>query len=215
MLNYDFTEEEIKLIKNEEDFSKYSTDELIKYALSQKNLIAKLSEIAYKDPLTELYNVSAIKSKIQERISKLGYNIKHFIFFVDIDNFKAVNDRFGHMFGDSVLSGFAHEICLICNGYDSIIGRIGGDEFLIFISDIEDEKAYTIAQSICNAFENICNGNLCDEISCSIGISRCPDDSTNYIVLKEYADKALYRSKRLGKNCYTVFDKYIDLKAEE
>lgn len=215
MLNYEFTDDERKMINQTPDYSKLTLDEIIDYSNSQKKLITKLSELASRDPLTELYNVSAVRSKIQERLSKSDNIHKHYVFFVDIDNFKSVNDKFGHLFGDSVLSGFAHEIYLICNGYDSIIGRIGGDEFIIFLSEIELEKAEAIAKNICNAFDNICNGNLCDEVSCSIGISQFPNDSTNYTVLKEYADKALYRSKRRGKNCFTIFDKDVDLKSVE
>lgn len=210
MLKFDFNQDELKIINNEIDYNKLQDNELQSYIFIQKDLIAKLMNLAARDSLTELYNNISVKNLVEELL-RISPDSVHYFLFIDIDNFKYINDNFGHMFGDSVLFDFAKQLTVICKDTDSIIGRIGGDEFVVMLKNSDDEQVKSVALKICNAFDEICSGNLCAAVSCSVGISKYPDDSVSYTVLKEYADKALYRSKRGGKNCYSMFNKEKDL----
>ncbi len=210
MLKFDFNPDELKIINNEIDYNKLDDHELHSVVDVQKDLISKLMNLAARDSLTELYNNISVKNLVEQALNNDSESV-HYFLFIDIDNFKYINDNFGHMFGDSVLYDFARQLTVICKDTDSIIGRVGGDEFIVMLKNSDEEQVKLIALKICNAFDEICSGNLCTAVSCSVGISKYPDDSVSYTVLKEYADKALYRSKRGGKNCYSMFDKEKDL----
>ncbi len=171
----------------------------------QKNL-----EIRSKtDLLTGCYNKITSEVLISENIT-LDRNQHHVLFIIDIDNFKAINDNLGHHFGDLVLSEVANNLRSCFRNAD-VIGRIGGDEFIVFLKnishkDVIEDKAKKIAE----AFKNTYSGESKDyKISGSIGISRYPDDGVSYEELYKSADKALYQSKLKGKDCFTFYTKEL------
>ncbi len=157
------------------------------------------------DLLTKCLNKISTEEAIKEATSQYS-NKKHALFIVDIDNFKAVNDNLGHHFGDLVLSEIAENLHSSFRD-DDIIGRIGGDEFIIFLTDVDSSKLINSkAESISKAFQNTFSGENDDyKISGSIGISIYPEHGTDYDELYKSADKALYQSKLKGKDCYTVY----------
>ncbi len=157
------------------------------------------------DLLTNCLNKITTENIINETILA-EKNSYHALFIVDIDNFKAVNDNLGHHFGDIVLKEIALELQTQFR-IEDIVGRIGGDEFIVFVKNVSSNDIITSkAEAIAKAFQNNFtgeNGNY--KISGSIGISVFPKDGKTYSDLYKAADKALYHSKSKGKDCYTFY----------
>ncbi len=131
------------------------------------------------------------------------------LFIIDLDNFKAINDNFGHHFGDFVLKEIASELRK-CFRKDDILGRIGGDEFIIVMKNCGDLSiAMEKAGQVCNRLQKtyISSSNESFSISASIGIAIYPKDGETFELLYKKADKALYNSKETGRNKFTVYDK--------
>ncbi len=168
----------------------------------EANLLRKQANM---DSLTELDN----RKRIRERLVSLFDGNKKeagAFFFIDIDNFKAINDNLGHMFGDEILRYIASEIKRKVRSTD-IVGRIGGDEFVAFLRNSSSEKAIAEkAQDICDLFRKTYK-ELIDKynVSCSVGISLFPRDGMTYEELFHNADRALYYAKERGKNSYAFY----------
>lgn len=162
---------------------------------------------AQRDSLTNLYNKGITQQLIEEYIHNEGRNGNHTFFIIDIDDFKSINDNFGHLAGDTVLRDISSKISNIFRDYD-IVGRIGGDEFIVFLKDINSEKViYKKGDSLLQAFKEIfIEGNSNYKISGSIGIAKYPDHGTTFSELYANADKALYVSKNGGKDGYSLFN---------
>ena len=119
---------------------------------------------------------------------------------IDIDDFKIANDTNGHKFGDSVIHLIAETLQ---NSFrsDDLIGRIGGDEFLLLLHDVSREQALLLADKYRSALASVSRPFASRfRISNSIGISIFPEDGVTYEELFEAADRALYRAKAQGKN---------------
>lgn len=170
----------------------------------QKRKLQTAEESAMKDPLTQLYNKVSTKTLIEECINA-NQNQGAFM-MLDIDNFKQVNDTLGHLYGDAVLSELAHTLKSLFRDAD-IIGRVGGDEFVVFMTNINDLAVIrTKAERILSAFKrSIKKENAEQSISCSIGVSVYPRDGRAYDELMLKADSSLYFAKSSGKNRYTIF----------
>ena len=128
------------------------------------------------------------------------------MFIIDIDNFKTINDTQGHLFGDVVLLEIAKVIKEAFKVTD-LIGRIGGDEFVVFLKDISSIKMIeSKAKEVCSACRTLYTGsNQKQKISCSIGISLFPKHGVTYKSLVRTADEALYITKGFNKNDYTIY----------
>lgn len=167
------------------------------------------------DPLTEVFTRDMMKGYIHHLIDS---NTPFSLFIADIDNFKYVNDGFGHKAGDAVLSDIAQFLSDIL-GERGVVGRYGGDEFLIVSEGIvEYSDVWKIGHDI---NMNIGNLRFSDDalpsVTLSMGIARYPLDTTDYEELWTLADKALYRGKTKGRNCFIIYleakHKNLDLKA--
>ncbi|HKM03685.1 MAG TPA: diguanylate cyclase [Lachnospiraceae bacterium] len=173
----------------------------------------KLKELALevkaeKDGLTGLYNKLATTQLIQEELSNESDATKlHALMIIDLDNFKGVNDNLGHAVGDEILIESAQKMMTTFKGSD-IIGRIGGDEFVVFMKDIHTiSNTDILATKICHEFDRYLPGPCGDiHTSSSIGIAIFPYHGLTYEELFEKADKALYTAKAKGKNGYRIFD---------
>lgn len=173
----------------------------------QKRSALYLKAQAERDPLTGLYNKGMTHNLIASNISSFASAKKiHALFIVDIDNFKDINDTFGHLYGDAVLSEIADKLQRILRSSD-IVGRIGGDEFAVFLKDIDsaalaEKKAGEINQAL-----RLCYTQHKVEypISSSIGIAIYPDHGTTFEALYKNADIALYQSKDKGKDTFTIY----------
>lgn len=168
-------------------------------------------DILYKsehDLLTGLYNKTATEKKITEFLaSSDGIAGKHAFFILDIDFFKATNDHFGHAFGDAVLSRTGEKLRDMFRETD-IIGRIGGDEFVMLMKNIQSEKTATAkAQEVCDCIaDSFTKDGTSYHLSASIGIAFYSSHGKSYDELYKNSDTALYISKETGRNRYTVYN---------
>lgn len=155
------------------------------------------------DSLTGVLNRDYICAYVQYLIDK---GIPFSVCLSDVDNFKYVNDTYGHMVGDKVLAKFAKVICESV-GEQGIVGRYGGDEFMIVVEDVIDYDGiwnilHNMNFSMPKAnFEEVGDLNL----TMTTGTSRYPIDGTDYEELFSTADKALYRGKTKGRNCFIIY----------
>lgn len=159
---------------------------------------------AMLDPLTKLYNKKAIQDRVKEIIE--NKSMEHFaLFIMDVDNFKEVNDNFGHMYGDQVLERVAGVISDVL-GDKGVAGRIGGDEFMGIINNVEErEEIRYILRSIRSRVQYLYTDVPGVNVSCSIGATRYPVDCDTYDKLFNCADKCLYIAKEKGKNRYIIY----------
>ena len=171
----------------------------------QKRELDSLEYKATRDPLTGVYNKEVTIKKIEKYING-NRSGKHVLMFIDFDDFKKVNDNHGHLLGDRVLT---HVISSIHSVFTEgeIIGRIGGDEFAVFIGYIENDKAISRkADTLIKALNTTYVDENCNiSISGSVGIATYPEDGIHYEQLIQCADKALYQVKSKGKNSYMLY----------
>ncbi|MCM1100505.1 MAG: GGDEF domain-containing protein [Clostridium sp.] len=158
-----------------------------------------------RDELTGLFSKRTITDYIKHFIeTSAGTN--GYLCILDIDNFKTVNDNFGHMFGDEVLITVA-DIIKEAVGERGVAGRIGGDEMIIFLEDIKDRADLkSVLRTIRSNVEWAYKGRRDDlHLSCSMGAAAWPIDVDNYNDLFKLADKMLYKAKEGGKNRYIIY----------
>ncbi len=169
----------------------------------------KLEVLSKTDLLTNCLNKITTENIIKETLISHP-NSSHALYLIDVDDFKSVNDDLGHYFGDITLSDIAKNLHSNFRNVD-VIGRIGGDEFLVFVKDISNEVVIERkAKSISDAFKNSYSGENKDyKISGSIGIALFPKHASSYEELYKCADKALYSSKLSGKDRYTIYSDEI------
>lgn len=167
---------------------------------------AQLEIKAQKDLLTGLYNKITSEGLIEEYINGCGKNKSGALMIIDIDNFKLVNDTLGHQAGDEVLRSLG---ALMKANFrdDDVVGRAGGDEFIIFMKDVPDDVfAQEKAGGLIRKFRQFIQIDKAGrDVSCSIGIAACPRDGRSFKELYVKADKALYQSKQSGKSRYTTY----------
>ena len=167
----------------------------------EKRETEKLIDRAERDVLTKLYNKRAARHKINRFLELSQGREGSAMLIIDVDNFKMVNDRYGHMFGDAVLTELAARITSHFRDSD-IISRIGGDEFMVFMPgtvnhEMVTERAGRLMASLQTMFKN----NMKDvPFSCSIGIAYSPEDGSDFQSLFQNSDAALYQAKLEGKN---------------
>ncbi|WP_321367716.1 GGDEF domain-containing protein [uncultured Desulfuromusa sp.] len=167
-----------------------------------KKNVDELYQLSITDPLTKAYNrhyffqTSENLIKISKRENK-----KISLLMLDLDNFKKINDTYGHNSGDIVLMAFAKEIRSLTRESD-VFARIGGEEFAVFLYGSSLEDAKNVAQKICSTIERypfIANGAKID-VTVSIGIATLDDKIDTLSLLYSEADKYLYKAKSLGRN---------------
>lgn len=160
---------------------------------------------AQTDEMTGLLNKMATERQIEQLIAD-NPGRKYALFFIDIDNFKQVNDRFGHRFGDHCIRCFASIVRRNFREGD-VIGRIGGDEFAVFapMSDAGIRWVHKRAQILVSELNTVCeDGTNSWQMSASMGVSISPENGRDFNSLYESADRALYETKKRGKNGYTI-----------
>ena len=183
----------------------------------QKRTQTKLNILAHYDLLTNLPNRMMFQDSLKNMISKANRNkSKIALMFIDLDNFKMINDTLGHDYGDLLLQEVAARLKKILRAED-VVSRLGGDEFTVILDDVKD-TAYpsVVAQKIIDTLSQPIK--LKDEmgyIGASIGISIFPDDTDNMEQLIKNADLAMYKSKHEGKNVYRYFTEDMNADASE
>ncbi|MBW7572591.1 sensor domain-containing diguanylate cyclase [Caproiciproducens faecalis] len=171
----------------------------------QKRETMSLKEKAEHDQLTGLYNRMTTNTLIDKVISQSSTGSRHALFTIDIDNFKNVNDNLGHLVGDEVIVNIASKIKKKFRE-DDIIGRIGGDEFVVFLTDISRRDVERKADVLQTIFRNAHPHDDPElKVSGSIGVAFYPEDGTNYYELFSKADAAMYAAKNSGKDAYRTY----------
>lgn len=166
-----------------------------------------LQDRAERDALTDMLNKQTAQSRAREYLRQCAQGVGCAMLVIDLDNFKYINDRYGHMFGDAVLSQAAQEIKKQFRAQD-IVGRIGGDEFMVLLRGTRNrqlvaERCARLAAILRELFRK--QPNACP-LSCSIGVAISPDDGMTYEDLFRHADQALYQAKNQGKDGYVFYD---------
>lgn len=171
---------------------------------------------AEHDSLTGLLNKDTARRRAEQYLDSLGDNQCAAMLVIDLDNFKAVNDKYGHLFGDTVLNHVGSTIRSLFRESD-ILARIGGDEFLVIMRDIPDRSlAEQRCMRLTQAMQQLYGRQLeqC-QFSCSVGMAFAPEHGISYQKLFQRADRALYRAKDLGKNTYAIFSTESDTTLHE
>ncbi|GGI71148.1 EAL domain-containing protein [Shewanella gelidii] len=167
----------------------------------------KILHQAHYDSLTELPNRLLSLDRLSQTLKDANRTrSKVAVLFLDLDDFKKVNDTLGHQVGDSLLIQAASRLSS-CIRSNDVVGRLGGDEFIVILNNISDESdVITIAEKLLEQFSHpfkLKNRELVSTVS--IGISVYPEDSTKPTELLRQADSAMYHSKELGRNTYNFF----------
>lgn len=161
------------------------------------------------DSATGIYNKKAITDMITEEINKAAgenKNIQMYLMILDIDNFKSVNDSYGHYFGDEVIKSFADSLRISVGGR-GLVGRIGGDEFMVLLKDVSVEEVRIMLKSMRKGLKVLLAQKQPEYLfSTSIGISQFSKDGTDFETLFKIADAALYIAKEKGKDRYIIYD---------
>ena len=178
-------------------------------AIEKAKAINELKKQARLDQLTGLFNKKTIMEKIKLEIDRARRHSNNLsILFIDLDKFKEYNDINGHLMGDKLLYDFSNMLKSKTRSID-IIGRFGGDEFIIIAPQTGTDGSLMLAENLLksiNDFQYKMNeSDTKHNVTCSIGISVYPDNSTDLDELIDKADKALYTSKKKGKNTYTLY----------
>ena len=173
----------------------------------QKQAEDTIWKLAHTDSLTGLPNRSLFYDRLGQSIAQARrQNKKLALLFLDLDDFKLVNDKFGHDTGDALLRKVANRLRQNIRS-ENTVARTGGDEFIFVLSDIVNaESAAIVAKKIIESLSStfVIQGNTC-KIGCSIGIAIYPDDSNEMEKLVTHADSAMYQAKESGKNSYRFF----------
>jgi diguanylate cyclase (GGDEF)-like protein len=175
----------------------------------------RVEHLATHDPLTNLPNRRGLYEELNELIYRSKrYRYSSAIIYVDLDGFKHVNDHFAHEAGDRLLTQVAANFKQIVRQTDSV-ARIGGDEFIVLITDIDRETTLiTKIESLLNeASRPIEFDGHKISVSASIGIALYPDHGDNAETLLHHADQAMYQAKNHGKNTFRFFTEDINEKA--
>lgn len=167
----------------------------------------ELIKQATTDDLTGLFDKGATQNAVTECL-KNESDKEHALFIIDIDNFKKINDTYGHTYGDAVLGEVGEMMKKLFRASD-ITGRTGGDEFMVLLRNAStNELICRKAMELRDMFRS-CTGDHEHSrglVSGSIGIAVYPRDATDFADLYRKADAALYKAKQSGKNCYAFYD---------
>jgi diguanylate cyclase (GGDEF)-like protein len=178
---------------------RFSNDSLV-HQLSKANL--ELAQMATHDPLTRMENSYLFNVNFENAINRaIRDHTQLAVLYIDIDDFKSINDRFGHMIGDLLLKEVSTLLKTTFRETD-IVARLGGDEFVLVLEKIGNRvDIENIANYICNEIRRPFNiNNIALNVTTSIGISLYPDNGTSKEALLKEADQAMFYVKNHGKN---------------
>ena len=173
----------------------------------QKNQTQELLEQARHDSLTQLYNNRTGKELIDRYLQAKDPYASCGMLVIDLDFFKNVNDRYGHLFGDKVLQEFARLLRTLFRSSDILV-RFGGDEFVVFLKDIPNTTLLQKTRQLSESVQQVKFWENDYRMTCSIGACFLPENTAGYSFdqLFENADWALYQAKQNGRNQYVFCD---------
>lgn len=178
-------------------------------AVEKARLIGELQAQATFDSLTGLYNKRSLLQKLGVEVARSQRHKQPLsVLFMDLDDFKGYNDTHGHLMGDKLIHDFTRLVREHCRKMD-LIGRFGGDEFVIVAPQTDGTGALALAEKVQQAIhQHTFISSRVDEFyrtTCSIGIAAFPEQSSDAEQLLERADRALFASKRRGKGCASLW----------
>jgi len=173
-----------------------------------KRIEEKLERNAHFDALTGIPNRVLLADRLRQvlvQTSRAGRLMA--ICYLDLDDFKPINDTWGHEAGDRLLVEMAERLKDCLRGGDTV-ARLGGDEFVLLLLDLEriDECETALQRVLESVARPVAFGNQMVRVSASIGVSIYPFDSEEPDVLLRQADQAMYQAKERGRNCYCLFE---------
>ncbi len=179
-------------------------------ALNKILLYEHTKQLSITDELTEVFNRRYFSQQFEREIQRAKrYHHSIALIMLDIDHFKAYNDRYGHTLGDHALKTVACKLEKILRKAD-IVARFGGDEFIIMLPEITKEQAHKVANKLRKEIEKTPSSNDAEpsdlDITISLGVAVYPQDASEPHQLIELADAALYTAKSLGRNCVAVHE---------
>jgi len=195
------------IINNPKNLDDIEVSFFIKDISYQRQTEAEIKQLAYFDPLTNLENRTYFKSQVEKTTQESPPSFA--ILFLDLDGFKQVNDSLGHSVGDELLVVIAKRITNALQ--QTHICRFGGDEFVLMLKDVTEEQAAQVSLRLLKTIERLVklkNDEL--KISGSIGIALYPDHGQDVDTLLRHADTAMYQSKNLGKNTYSIYNNVME-----
>lgn len=184
-------------------------------AIERKEARTQIARLAYYDMLTGLPNRARLWDLISEAIQGCPAGKHVALAFLDVDNFKDVNDTLGHSAGDELLIQLAQRLRAQIQQAD-MLGRLGGDEFVIVLPNRDAAEASLVASRITQALVvPLQIGTRQVPMSASIGISMYPDNATDIDTLIQQADAAMYKAKQAGRSTFRFFSADMDRLAEQ
>jgi len=182
-------------------------DRSMSYFKRMRDYNAQLHDLASHDPLTRVFNAGAYYRACDQQIhASQRANLAFSVLFIDLDHFKSINDTYGHAVGDDVLRTVAQTLQAQVRRSD-IVGRIGGEEFSVFLPNTSVQGAQQLAETLRLAVESIhieVNGVRL-KITASIGVAAKRFDQETMQAIQQHADQAMYEAKRGGRNRVSTF----------
>ncbi len=182
-------------------------DRSMSYFKRMRNYNEQLQDLASHDPLTRVFNAGAYYRACDQQIyANQRSNQPSAVLFIDLDHFKSINDTFGHAVGDDVLRAVAQSLQSNVRRSD-ILGRIGGEEFSVFLPNTDVKGAELLAETLRTAIESIqieVDGVRL-KITASIGVAGKRFDQQTMQAIQQHADQAMYEAKREGRNRVSTF----------
>ena len=199
----------------------------VRYILRAQSSEQKIQQLAYFDSLTGLSNRESFKERLNYTVASAKRHDRIFgLLYLDLDDFKRVNDTLGHTVGDLLLQVVATRLRDCTRKTDSLtrayaesdgslVARLGGDEFIILLDEInQNEAAATVATRVLSSLSetfSLGENEVC--ITASIGIALFPEDAGDGETLLKHADSAMYYAKRNGKHNYSFYDESMNTSA--
>ena len=188
-------------------FFHYYSSRSISYYVRMRQANEKLAHLASHDSLTGVLNARVYYETCNRMIdSAKRAETPYAVLFVDLDHFKKINDTYGHATGDTVLKIVANKLASSIRASD-VTGRVGGEEFSVFLSNSRLEAAIRVAENLRCSIEalQISNGNQMIQVTVSIGIACQGESYDSMETIQKRADEAMYEAKRNGRNRVSTF----------
>lgn len=183
----------------------------------QKQTADQLLYLAQRDPLTGLFNRRYFQEQLEGACQQaFHHNSGLSLIYIDLDNFKYINDTYGHQAGDEFLIQVATEISPLIRS-NEVFARLGGDEFAIYAHREDEDDSTQLAQRLTEVIQGI-RFKVEDQVigtSCSLGVALYPEHASSASDLVMFADIAMYAAKRRGKNSWALFDPVLSRKEQE
>ena len=208
-------EDEVCRIKEEDMETLRQFADLASVLLERVQAQEVIHHMAFHDALTGLPNRAGLQRKLREELIVSKAEKKGALFFVDMDDLKAINDNFGHSSGDHVIITAGTILCRTL-GKEAFVSRLGGDEFIALLPGLSREAAESIAAEVIRELgcEYTVSGRQV-HLSASLGVALYPEDGESEEELLKRADSAMYAAKRAGRNCWRFYEPALSDEAYE